>query len=197
MIILGIDGSLTCTGVAVIEYLNGKCSPVMATTICTAPTDEIDDRLAKIARSIKGIIDQYLPDACAIEAQFQGTHGNGQAENKVSQAWGAIVAAVALSGLSVARYAPSSVKLAVAGCGHASKEAVAVAVNQILKPESPITQMDESDACAVAITHALRSCRRSSSHLAETPEAANAMNERRSSKRPLPAAIQRAIGRVQ
>lgn len=191
MIIMGIDGSLTSTGVAFIDYTNRQCSLIWKGTIKTGTADNLDARLTFIAREITHYIEKHRPQAVAIESQFMGEHGNGQSENKASQAWGAIVAAVGLSGLTVARYAPSTVKLSVAGCGKAEKQAVAVAVAQILRLEDPLTQMDESDACAVAITHALRSSRLPSRFPKSCPP--EAINGSRSSKRPLPEAITRAM----
>jgi crossover junction endodeoxyribonuclease RuvC len=56
-------------------------------------------------------------------------------------------------GLSVAEYAPNTVKKTVTGTGHADKTQIQAMIRYLLPKASPGTP-DAADALAVAITHA-------------------------------------------
>jgi crossover junction endodeoxyribonuclease RuvC len=64
-----------------------------------------------------------------------------------------VLLAPAQLGLPVAEYAPTMVKKAVVGTGHADKEQVHAMVKRLL-PGVNVTGADAADALAVAICHA-------------------------------------------
>ncbi len=61
--------------------------------------------------------------------------------------------AAALSGKTVAEYAPLSIKSAVVGYGLAAKEQVQFMVTRLLKLERAPESADAADALAIAICH--------------------------------------------
>jgi crossover junction endodeoxyribonuclease RuvC len=61
--------------------------------------------------------------------------------------------APALSGISVAEYAPNQVKKTVVGSGHAEKQQIRMMIGVLLPKADPKTE-DAADALAIAICHA-------------------------------------------
>ena len=59
----------------------------------------------------------------------------------------------ALSGLSVAEYAPNAVKKTVIGVGHGDKKQIHMMV-KVLMPKAVFDSEDAADALAIAICHA-------------------------------------------
>ena len=72
----------------------------------------------------------------------------------VAQARGVALLTLVQSGLTIAEYTPSEVKLAVTGYGAARKEQVGYMVQHILRLSSIPRPDDAADAAAIAICHA-------------------------------------------
>jgi crossover junction endodeoxyribonuclease RuvC len=72
----------------------------------------------------------------------------------VAQARGVALLTLVQSGLTIAEYTPSEVKLAVTGYGAARKEQVGYMVQHILDLPSIPRPDDAADAAAIAICHA-------------------------------------------
>jgi crossover junction endodeoxyribonuclease RuvC len=108
-------------------------------------------RLQKIFNGLAGIIEEYQPDAVAIENVFLAK--NAMTALKLGQARGAAIVAAVCSGLTVFEYTAMQVKQAVVGTGRAEKQQVQHMIRVLLNlPE--IAQEDASDALAVAVCHA-------------------------------------------
>ena len=78
---------------------------------------------------------------------------NPQSTLKLGQARGAVLAALAGSGLEVAEYATRLVKKALVGTGGAEKDQVRAMVERLM-PGVKIASADAADALAVAVCHA-------------------------------------------
>jgi crossover junction endodeoxyribonuclease RuvC len=109
-------------------------------------------RLRLIYEEQSVIIDRYCPQEAAMEKLFFGknvTTGIGEA-----QARGVVLLTLVQSGLTIAEYTPSEVKLAVTGYGAARKKQVGYMVRQLLQLPAVPKPDDAADAAAIAICHA-------------------------------------------
>ena len=150
MIILGIDPGSRITGFGVVKRNGQKIEYIVSGCIRTGE-GELPERLVKIFQGVNEIIETYHPDQCAIEQVFMGK--NADSALKLGQARGAAIVSAQLKALSVAEYAPKTIKQAVVGKGSATKEQVQHMVQHLLKlPGKP--QADAADALAIAICHA-------------------------------------------
>ena len=150
MRIVGIDPGSGATGYGLVQVEGGTLVRIDGGVIRVGDRP-IAQRLAEIHARISEVILRGQPDAIAIESVF--TARNPRSALLLGQARGAALAACGQSGFGPAEYAPSQVKVAVAGYGAAGKAQVQRMVQRILSlaAERP---SDEADALAVAICHA-------------------------------------------
>lgn len=109
------------------------------------------ERLAELWADVRGLLDEFRPDAVAIErVLFQS---NVRTAMSVGQASGVVMAESAGRGIPVTEYSPNQVKDAVAGFGGADKQQVQRMVQMLLELDEPPRPADAADAAAVALTH--------------------------------------------
>ena len=159
MRLLGLDPGLQRTGWGVIDVDGSRLIHVANGVVKTDPLGGIDQRLIELHVGVLEAIEQYRPDAAAIEETF--VNKNPESTLKLGLARGAIILAPALSGIPVTEYAPNRVKKSVVGAGHADKHQVQMMVKKLL-PGVVFANADAADALAVAICHA---------HFAQTHQA--------------------------
>lgn len=153
MRILGIDPGFRVTGFGVVQILrNGKLSYV--TSGCIKIQGDFAERLQTVHENITEIIEEYRPDALAIEKVFVAR--NADSALKLGQARGAAVCACTNQQLSVHEYTALQIKKAVVGKGNAQKAQVQHMVKKLLALSGK-PQADAADALACAICHANRS----------------------------------------
>ncbi|HHB92782.1 MAG TPA: crossover junction endodeoxyribonuclease RuvC [Thioploca sp.] len=147
--ILGIDPGSRLTGFGIIEI--DKCNSKYITSGCIRiKSYSIPLRLKEIYTNLTQIIEQYQPNISAIEQVFM--HRNAASALKLGQARGAAIVACVQNNLPVYEYAPTQIKQAVVGKGHADKIQVQHMVKVLLAlPQIP--QADAADALAVALCH--------------------------------------------
>ncbi len=150
MRILGVDPGSQKTGVGIIDLRGNRLIHVHHSVI-RCGKEEFSERLHTLFSELKKIIQQYEPDAAAMEDVFVSK--NASSALKLGQARGALVAACADSGLTVHPYSPTKVKLATVGHGKAEKKQVQHMIKLLLKPPMPLPE-DAADALAVCICHA-------------------------------------------
>ena len=151
MRILGIDPGSRITGYGIIKHEGNRLIHVDNGAVHTDSHKDFPARLKKIYGALADVIEQYRPDAVAVENIFFAT--NVQSALKLGQARGVAIVAGVNAGLPVFEYTALQVKQAVVGHGRAAKEQVQHMVKVLLGlPE--IAQADASDALAVAICHA-------------------------------------------
>ncbi len=150
-IILGIDPGTTVMGYGIIE-INGK-TPRMITMGVLELSKYKDHylKLQKIFERVVGLIEAYHPDELAIESQFFGK--NVQSMLKLGRAQGVAIAAALSRSIPIFEYAPLRIKQAITGRGNASKEQVALFLQQYLKLNEMPKLMDATDALATALCH--------------------------------------------
>ena len=102
-----------------------------------------------IRDSLNTLIDQWKPDIAAVEKFF---FYRSSTTISVVQARGVVMMVFASKSIKVSEYAPSQVKLAIAGSGKASKKEVIEAVMCNLNLTHAPKPDDSADALAIALT---------------------------------------------
>lgn len=152
MKILGIDPGIGRLGWGIIESHKSTTTSIAYGCIETKPNSDIPGRLYAIYDEVCRIIDEYQPEALAIEDLFFAK--NVKTAFSVGQARGVVLLAASQKNLSIAVYTPLQVKNAVTGYGKAEKKQVGQMVKLQLKlPKVPAPD-DTADALAIALTHA-------------------------------------------
>ncbi len=155
MRVLGIDPGLTRCGLGVVEGQVGRPLRLVDVNVVRTSADlAIADRLVTIERGIDAWLDEYDPEAVAVERVF--ARSDSSTVMGTAQASGIALVAAARRGLPVATYTPSEVKAAVSGSGRAGKAQVGAMVTRILRLDSPPKPADAAAALALAITHVWR-----------------------------------------
>ena len=150
-IILGIDPGLANTGWGIIEQNGPRLACRAYGCISTDSHRELSQRLLKINRQMRLVIEKYQPTCVGIETIWFGA--NVTSAFATGQARGAALVACAEKGLTVGEFSPTKIKCAVVGEGTADKMQVQYMVAQLLKlPQLP--QPDHAaDALAAAICY--------------------------------------------
>jgi crossover junction endodeoxyribonuclease RuvC len=151
MRILGIDPGTRITGYGLIEKRGNRLIHIDNGAIYTRAENSLSDRLQIIYNGLCRVIEQYVPQAVAVEQIFVAK--NALSALKLGHARGVAMLAGVNASLPVTEYSAVQVKSAVVGYGKAGKTQVQQMVRVLLNlPE--IAQEDASDALAVAICHA-------------------------------------------
>ena len=156
MRILGIDPGFAITGYSVIDYVGNKFKLITAGAIETKAGLSFPVRLNKIYDDLTKIIEEYKPEAMAVEELF--FNNNIKTGINVAQARGIVLVVGYKQGVPTFEYTPLQVKQAVVGYGRAEKKQVQKMVQSILKVEKVPKLDDITDSMAIAICHA-HSCR--------------------------------------
>lgn len=98
-----------------------------------------------------GVIQQYRPDACALEALYFAK--NAKSAFQVGHARGVFILCASLAGLPVFEYTPIQIKKALVGGGRAEKQQVQYMTKMLLRLEEVPRPDHAADALAVAICH--------------------------------------------
>jgi crossover junction endodeoxyribonuclease RuvC len=152
-LVLGIDPSLRGTGLALLDFRNGR-TPVMlrCATVRVPAGRTLAFALASIHRAVSDFL-AASPGVRHVALEQTIYVQNFQTAQILGAARGAAIAAAALQGLPVFEYPPLRVKQAVAGTGRASKEQLARTVMALLG-HGRVLALDEADAAGVALCHA-------------------------------------------
>ena len=152
VIVLGIDPGVANTGYGVVAQHGGRLVALDGGVIETRSGVDAGARLATIHAAVAQLMDDYRPDAVAVEDLYFGT--NARSAFAVGQARGVVLLAAGQRAIPSASYTPQQIKGAVCGSGRAAKDQVQRMVQVLLAlPELP-TPDHAADALAVAICHA-------------------------------------------
>jgi crossover junction endodeoxyribonuclease RuvC len=155
MRVLGIDPGLTRCGMGVVEGSVGRPLRLIDVNVLRTSSDlPVPERLVTIEKGIDAWLDEYRPDAVAVERVF--ARSDVSTVMGTAQASGIAMVCAARRGLVVALHTPSEVKAAVSGNGRADKAQVGAMVTRILRLDAPPKPADAADALALAITHVWR-----------------------------------------
>jgi crossover junction endodeoxyribonuclease RuvC len=149
--VLGIDPGTAITGWGVVAGSSDELKVVAFGAITTAAGTPLAQRLLTIYRELTEIIDQWQPDASAIEELFFSK--NAKTALAVGHGRGAAMLALANAGLPIVEYKPLEVKQAITGHGGADKRQMQQMVRLLLSLDDIPRPDDAADALAVAICH--------------------------------------------
>jgi len=151
MLVLGIDPGLATTGYGLVADDGPGLRLLDCGVLVTAPELPLGERLCSLHRQLINLLDCHRPQAVAVEELFFSR--NARTAMMVSHARGAILLAIAESGLPVFEYTPLQVKNAIVGYGRASKPQVQKTLRVLLNMDEYPRPDDAADAVAVAICH--------------------------------------------
>lgn len=155
MRVLGIDPGLTRCGMGVVEGDLGRpLGLVDVNVLRTSSADPVPVRLVTIEKGVEAWIEEYGPDAVAVERVF--ARSDVSTIMGTAQASGIAMVVAARRGLPVGLHTPSEVKAAVSGNGRADKAQVGAMVTRLLRLSAPPRPADAADALALAICHLWR-----------------------------------------
>jgi crossover junction endodeoxyribonuclease RuvC len=147
---IGFDPGLRKTGWGIIDVSASKITHV-ANGVCKSDGSDLSKRLLSLYKQLEEVVRKYKPDTAAVEHTFVNKDAAGTL--KLGQARAMSLLVPAKAGISVAEYAPNTVKKIVVGVGHAAKEQVEHMV-KLQMPGTIINGSDASDALGIAICHA-------------------------------------------
>ena len=152
MIVVGIDPGTANTGYGVVARQGGRMVALDGGVVQTSPSADPAARLASIHARVSELLDEYGPDALAVEELYFGA--NAHSALAVGQARGAVLLAAGQRDVPVASYTPQQIKGAVCGSGRAAKDQVQRMVQALLSLAQLPKPDHAADALAVAICHA-------------------------------------------
>ena len=148
---LGIDPSSQATGYGIIES-DGSAYAVLAYgTIKPGRSKDLPARLLEIKTGIERLISGFAPSEVAVENPFFSR--NVRTAITLGQVRGAVLVAVAGSGLPLAEYSALEIKKAVTGYGQAEKGQVGLMIRALLGIDDEAMEEDAADALACAFCH--------------------------------------------
>ncbi len=150
-IILGIDPGTVLLGYGLIRISGKQLSLIEMGVLRLQKFQDHFVRLGKIFERINALIIEFTPDEVAIEAPFFGK--NIQSMLKLGRAQGVALAPALNRGIPVFEYSPRKIKQSITGNGNASKEQVAMMVQNILKFAEVPEYLDATDGIAAALCH--------------------------------------------
>ncbi len=148
--ILGIDPGLETTGYGAIDAGGSDAAVVEAGVIQTDPKDPMPQRLARLAGELGELLAELKPDLAAVEKLY-AHYRHPRTAILMGHARGVILSACAAAGVEVRDLPATSVKRALTGNGHASKEQVQKAVTVELALREVPEPADVADALAIAL----------------------------------------------
>lgn len=153
---MGIDPGTLVMGYGVIRCVGQNVELLCLGSIHFNSSDDHQLRLKRIYERMTSMIDEYLPDEIAIEAQFY--HKNAQSMLKLGRAQGVCMAAGLNRDIPVIEYAPKKIKQSITGNGNSSKEQVAAMLKTICHFSETPKYLDATDALAIAVCHHFQTC---------------------------------------
>ena len=151
VIVLGIDPGVANTGYGVVAQQRGRLFALDGGVIETSKSLDVGRRLAAIHGRVGELIDEYHPDAVALEDVYFGA--NARSAFAVGQARGVVMLAAGQRDVPCCSYTPQQVKSAVCGNGRAAKDQVQRMVQTLLSLEELPRPDHAADALAVAVCH--------------------------------------------
>jgi len=149
MRILAIDPGYDRLGIAVVEGNSSR--PTLLWSDCILPEKGSgSQRLAHISNAVTKAIQEYSPNALAIETLFFSV--NKKTAFGVAESRGVVLALAGNSSIPVIECSPQQVKIAVTGYGAADKKSVANMIPQLISLPEKKRLDDELDAIAIGIT---------------------------------------------
>ena len=151
--VLGVDPALAgATGYGVIEMESSAARMLRFGALRFSSNTGFSERLRKIHRMVSELVQEFGPDAVAVESVFAAL--NVRTALRLAEVRGVVLLAAAQAEIPSHSYSPREVKASITGHGSASKEQmqrmIQVQLGLCERPEPA----DAADALAVALCHA-------------------------------------------
>lgn len=154
MRILGVDPGLNITGYGIIEAgIEGNFRLIEAGVIRTSSKENLEARIDKIYKAIKGLIEEFQPKVLVLEKLYSH-YKHPTTAILMGHVRGVVCLAARQSELQLVGYPYTRINKAVIGRGSASKDQIQRMVQSLLGLKSSPAPLDVSDALALAIAHA-------------------------------------------
>lgn len=151
MRILGIDPGYAIMGWGIIDMKGNNFKAIAYDSLTTDSKTPKAERLKQLYDGLNEILDEYKPQAVAIEELFFNT--NSKTVIMVGEARGIALLACANKNVPIYEYTPLQIKQGLVGYGRAEKKQVQNMVKTILNLEKVPKPDDTADALAAAICH--------------------------------------------
>ena len=152
MRVLGVDPAVAgATGYGVIEAEGSAARLLRFGALKLPARASFDERLCKIHALIASLVEEFTPDAVAVESVF--TALNMRTALKLAEVRGVVLLAAAQAGVSTHGYSPREVKARITGFGAAPKQQMQHMVGSILGLAEFPQPSDAADALALALCH--------------------------------------------
>jgi crossover junction endodeoxyribonuclease RuvC len=153
-LVVGIDPGSIRTGYAFLEWRQSRLRVLEYGVIRLRAGETLPLRLAHIQKELSALLKTYEPTSMALETIFHGKFARSALI--LGHARGAIMATAAAHEVPILEYAPTLVKQAVVGKGHASKTQVAALIQSHLGLKQLPQPADAADALAIAFCHLMQ-----------------------------------------
>src|SRR5580698_5901008 len=151
--VLGVDPAVAgATGYGVVEFEGSTAHLLRFGALKLPARASFDSRLRDIHQLIARLVEEFSPDAVAVESVF--TALNVRTALKLAEVRGVVLLAAAQAQVPSHSYSPREVKVTVAGYGAASKQQIQQMVTSALGLKQMPEPADAADALAVALCHA-------------------------------------------
>lgn len=151
--VLGVDPAVAgATGYGIVECEGAATRLLRFGALRLPARATFPARLREIHRLISRLVEEFSPDAVAVESVF--TALNARTALKLAEVRGVVLLAAAQAQIPAHSYSPREVKASVAGYGGASKHQMQQMVGSLLGMARCPEPSDAADALAVALCHA-------------------------------------------
>jgi crossover junction endodeoxyribonuclease RuvC len=151
--VLGVDpSSAGATGYGVVEFNGSKARMLRYGALKMRTRLEFGARLREIHELIVALVEEFSPDAVAVESVF--TALNVGTTLRLAEVRGVVLLAAAQASIPAHSYSPREVKASIAGYGAASKQQMQQMVRAALGLSEYPEPEDAADALAIALCHA-------------------------------------------
>lgn len=147
--------NITGYGLLEVNGSNLRDKPVLleAGVIKTQPNLTLAQRINRIYKGIKEILDEFEPQVLVLE-ELYSHYRHPRTAILMGHARGVITLAAEEKNISLVGYRPSRIRKALLGQGNATKEQVQRMIQHLLGLTRPPQPEDISDALALALAHA-------------------------------------------
>lgn len=148
--VLAIDPGYEKLGLAILEKGVDKEKLIHSECIKTSRKESHSKRLEKIGTGVENAVKKFGADYLAIETLYFSS--NQKTAIKVAESRGVVLFQAEKMNLEVREFTPLQIKVAVTGYGRADKKQVMDMLPRLIKINKDISEDDEYDAIAVALT---------------------------------------------
>lgn len=149
MKVLGIDPGIERFGWALVEQTGAEIRRMDSGVVRTSAKKPHSERLHEISRFLEAKVRDTMPERLSIEKIF--FEKNVKTAIAIGEIRGIALALAAKHNVEIVEFAPSEVKVQVAGYGRADKKSVAHMVRLRLRLADTKQLDDETDALALAL----------------------------------------------